>query len=209
MSKKTPNQRRPRPPLVALTGGVASGKTAVSDRLAELGAAVIDTDLIAREVVEPGQPALEAIAERFGTKLIGEDGSLDRRALRDIVFNDDQARRRLEGILHPRIEARVRELIDASLDAPYILLVVPLLIETGLFGDADRIVVVDTPEAAQIERLTRRDGINEQQARNMLKAQASREQRLAKADHVIDNSGSLDRLHQQIDALHRQLLQPA
>lgn len=202
-------QRPPRPLLVALTGGIASGKTAVSDRLAALGAAVIDTDLVARELVEPGRPALEQIAETFGQQLIDENGGLDRRALRDIVFNDKQARQRLEGILHPRIEARVRELIDKSHDTAYILLVVPLLIETGLFGDADHVVVVDTPESAQIERLSRRDGIDEQQARNMLKAQATREQRLARADHVIDNSGSLEQLMEQADGLHQKLLRSA
>lgn len=190
---------------MALTGGIASGKTAVSDRLAALGAAVIDTDLIAREVVEPGQPALAEIAETFGPEVLAADGSLDRRALRQIVFKDDTARHRLESILHPRIEARSRELIAEHQQAPYIVLVVPLLIETGLFSDAKRIVVVDTPESVQIQRLTQRDGIDEQQARNILATQATRQQRLDRATDVLDNSRSLARLMEQVDRLHAHL----
>lgn len=191
---------------MALTGGIASGKTAVSDRLAALGAAVIDTDLIAREVVEPGQAALEEIAKGFGHEVLAADGSLDRRALRRIVFNDETARHRLENILHPQIEARVRERIAEQHQAPYVLLVVPLLIETGLFNDADHIVVVDTPESVQIQRLTQRDGIDEQQARNILAAQASRQQRLERATHIIDNGDSLEALLQQVERLHEELI---
>jgi dephospho-CoA kinase len=201
------NQRRQRPPLVALTGGIASGKTAVSDRLAELGAAVIDTDLIAREVVEPGQPALSEIAEAFGAKLITPEGNLDRRALREIVFADPGARKRLEAILHPRIVERVQQGIEQHTDAPYIVLVVPLLIETGLFKDAEHIVVVDVPEQTQIDRLTRRDGISPAQAQNILAAQATRQQRLAHATHVLDNTGSLEELLEQVDQLHQKLTQ--
>lgn len=201
------NQRRHRPPLVALTGGIASGKTAVSDRLAELGAAVIDTDLIAREVAAPGQPALTEVAEAFGSRLITPEGNLDRRALREIVFADPDARKRLEAILHPRIVERVKQGIEQHTDAPYIVLVVPLLIETGLFKDAEHIVVVDVPEQIQIDRLTRRDDITQAQAQNILAVQATRQQRLAHATHVLDNSGSLEKLLEQIDRLHRKLTQ--
>jgi dephospho-CoA kinase len=201
----TSNQRRQRPPLVALTGGIASGKTAVSDRLAELGAAIIDTDLIARELVEPDQPALTEIAEAFGSELITPEGSLDRRALREIVFANSDARQRLEAILHPRIVEQVQQDIAQHKDAPYIVLVVPLLIETGLFKDAEHIVVVDVPEQTQIDRLTRRDDISPAQAQNILAAQATRQQRLAHATHVLDNSGSLEELFKQIDRLHQKL----
>lgn len=205
MGNNASNQRRHRPPLVALTGGIASGKTAVSNRLAELGAAVIDTDLVAREVVEPGQPALSEIANAFGAKLITPEGNLDRRALREIVFADPGARKRLEAILHPRIVERVQQDIEQHTDAPYIVVVVPLLIETGLFKDAEHIVVVDTPEQIQIDRLTRRDDISPAQAQNILAAQATRQQRLAHATHILDNSGSLEQLLEQIDQLHQEL----
>ncbi|TVQ38520.1 MAG: dephospho-CoA kinase [Wenzhouxiangella sp.] len=199
------NSDRQRPLLVALTGGIASGKTAVSDRLAALGAQVIDTDLIARKVVEPGQPGLAAILEAFGKEVIRDDGRLDRAELRARIFEDAASRQRLENLLHPLIKARVEQDIATSTDSPYIVLVVPLLVETGLFTDADRIVVVDVPEATQLERLTRRDGGDERQARAILAAQASRRQRLDKATDVIDNSGSLAELQAQVDSLHERL----
>jgi dephospho-CoA kinase len=196
-----------RSPLrVALTGGIAAGKTAVSDRLAALGAAVIDTDLIAREVVEPGQPGLKEIAAIFGEEVLGSDGGLNRQALRQLVFNDDHARRRLESILHPRIEASARARIKRHQQAPYIVLVVPLLVETGLFSDVDQVVVVDVPESTQIQRLIERDGIDEQQARKILASQASRQQRLDLADHVLTNNGSLTQLREQVDRLHQTLI---
>ena len=192
--------RRPEsgPPVIALTGGIASGKTAVSDRLARLGAAIIDTDLIAREVVEPGQPGLDRIVETFGPKMLDEQGNLNRQAMREAVFTDDDQRRRLEGILHPLIEAEARQRIEKHQDAPLIVLVVPLLVESGLFGDVDKIVVVDVPESLQVERLERRDGMDKQQARKVLAAQASRKQRLTVADYVIDNSDSLEALERQV-----------
>lgn len=197
------NQQRPL--LVALTGGIASGKTAVSDRLADRGAVVIDTDLIAREVVEPGQPGLAAIVEAFGSEMLDADGSLDRAAMRQRVFSDPDSRKRLEGILHPLIAERVKQRIASEQDADYLLLVVPLLVESGLFLDADRIVVVDVPQSVQIKRLARRDSSSEQQVRAILASQASREQRLNVATDVIDNSGSLAELEDAVDRLHRSL----
>ncbi len=184
--------------MFALTGGIASGKSAVSDQLAELGATIIDTDMIAREVVEPGQPGLQQVVEAFGKEVLDTDGHLDRRQLRERVFADEQERKRLEAILHPLIESRVRECIAASRDAPMIVLVVPLLVESGLFGDVDGVIVVDVPEPIQIERLLRRDGIDKDQAESILAAQATREQRLAVADFVVDNSGSLEALEEQV-----------
>ena len=193
---------RPRP-VIALTGGIASGKTAVSDRFSALGASVIDTDRIAREVVVPGSEGLARIVDAFGDELLGPSGELDRRALRDRIFADADARARLERILHPRIEARARAAIRAA-DGPYVVLVVPLLIESGLFGDADRVLVVDVPESLQLDRLTARDGVTLDQARAALTAQATREQRLAVADDVIENTGTLEALDEQVRRLDRE-----
>lgn len=205
MSSETGNRQGRRPLLVALTGGVASGKTSVSDGLAELGAPVIDTDLIAREMVAPGKPGLKHVVEAFGPDIVGEDGALDRGKLREVVFSSDEERRKLESILHPLIEAEARRRVDEYPDADYVVLVVPLLVESGVFGDADRVVVVDAPQTVQIERLMRRDSVDETQARAMLQAQASRDERLAAADHVIDNSATLNQLQAQVERLHRRL----
>lgn len=188
--------------VVALTGGVASGKTAVSDRFAELGVPIIDTDVIAREVVAAGSGGLAAIETAFGAAMITADGTLDRAALRRKIFDEPGARTRLEDILHPRIaEAARRQL--AALEAPYAILVVPLLIESGLFSDADRVLVVDVPESLQIERLMQRDGSTREQAEAMLAAQTSREQRLARADDTIENTGTLAELNARVDELDR------
>ncbi len=201
--------RHARPMLVVLTGGVASGKTAVSDRLAELGVPVIDTDLIARQVVAPGSPGLDRVVEAFGRNVLSDGQQLDRQLLGELVFRDEAARQRLESILHPLIEADARHQIAAQADADYVVLVVPLLVETGLFEDADRVVVVDLPEARQIERLMQREQIDAAQARLRLDAQASRSQRLAAATDVIDNSGELFELDDQVRRLHARLLKLA
>ncbi len=192
--------------LVALTGGIASGKTAVSNRLAALGAAVVDTDLVAREVVAPGQAGLDSLIEAFGEEILTSDQQLDRQRLAEVIFADPDQRRTLEALLHPLIEARTRELIQAHADAPYVLVVVPLLVESGLFADADRVVVVDVPEDIQIERLRGRNHLTDQQARQMIAAQASRDQRLQRANHVIDNSTCLADLDRQVQRLHQELL---
>lgn len=190
------------PLVVVLTGGVASGKTAVSDHLAELGVPVMDTDVIAREVVRPGEPGLAQIVETFGRDVLDANGELDRRKLRREIFSDEKKRRRLEGILHPLIEARTRERIRKAADHAYVVVVVPLLVETGVFGDADAVVVVDVPERLQIERLMERDDMTADQAQAMLDAQAGRDERLAIADFVIDNSGARDRLRKEVERLH-------
>lgn len=194
------------PLVVALTGGIASGKTAVSDFLATLGVPVVDTDLIARQVVEPGQPGLAAIQAHFGPGLADSDGQLDRKALARQVFSDPAARQQLEALLHPLIEAEARRQITVYAGADYVLLVVPLLVESGLFGDVDQVVVVDVPESIQQDRLARRDGLQPAETAARLQAQASRAERLARADVVLDNSGSLEALHQAALELHQRLV---
>lgn len=194
-----------RPLLVALTGGIASGKTAVSDGLARLGATIIDTDLIAREVVAPGTPGLDRIREYFGSEVLNPDGSLNRAELRCRVFSNPRDRTMLEAITHPLIEGEVKARIAAADQADYIVLVVPLLVESGLFGDVDRVVVVDVPEQVQIERLTARDDIDVEQAKAIIRSQATRQSRLAIADHVIDNRSTLADLDEQIQVLDQSL----
>lgn len=194
------------PPLrIGLTGGIASGKSAVANEFASLGIPVIDADLISRELVEPGQPALAKILEVFGRGVLDPSGHLDRRRLRDIVFADPAQRKRLEDILHPAVRA---ELSRRSLEStgPYQILVVPLLVENRLDYLVDRIVVVDAPESTQVERLVARDGVDSDQARRILAAQASRAARLAAADDIIINTGSLPDLKAQVAELHAKYL---
>lgn len=193
---------------IGLTGGIASGKSTVANMFAALGVPVIDTDVIAREIVAPGQPALEEIVAAFGADLLGPDGSLDRRALRARVFADPADRHRLEGILHPRIRNRTLELAAAA-GGPYQVIVVPLLVESGFDRQVDEVVVVDCPEAEQVHRLTTRDGETAQQASRMLAAQVGRAARIAAADTVIDNSGDLRATRAQVQALHQRYLRQA
>mgnify|MGYP001816776141 CR=1 FL=1 len=185
---------------VALTGGIASGKSTLADMFAELGVAVIDTDIIAREVVQAGQPALREIRKRFGREVIDAVGNLDRRALRNIVFADEQARLDLEAILHPRIGAETRRQAEAA-PGPYQIIVVPLLVGSPLLGFVDRVLVVDCDEDLQIQRLLARDTETVEQARRILAAQASREARLAIADDIIDNNQDLDDTRHQVREL--------
>lgn len=193
---------------VGLTGGIASGKTTVANTLEELGAAVIDTDVIAREVVAPGQPALAEVRHRFGDAIIGTNGALDRRRLREIVFADPGARRDLEAILHPRIRFETLRQAERA-GGPYQVIVVPLLTGSELAAAMDRILVVDCDEETQIRRLLDRDAESVEQARRILEAQASRDERLAIADDVIDNNGTLAELREATVAIHRQYLERA
>jgi dephospho-CoA kinase len=202
------SKRRANPLRIGLTGGIASGKSTVADMFADLGVPVIDTDVIAREVVAPGQPALQEIREAFGAEVIAEDGSLDRPAMRALVFGDDEARRRLEAILHPRIGAATREQA-ANAGGTYQIIVVPLLLESSLRAFVDRVLVVDCEEDTQVARLLARDAESESQARRMLAAQASRAERLAIADDVIANEGDLDDTREQVRRLHRHYLDEA
>ncbi len=192
-----------RPFRVALTGGIASGKTTVANLFAAHGIPLIDSDVIAREVVEPGQPALAAVAQAFGSDVLGADGRLDRRRLRDIIFSDPTARVRLEAILHPAIRAEMeRQAALAAGAGPYMVLVIPLLAEGGRRDRADRVLVVDVPEAVQVERLMARDMVSREQAEASLQAQASRAARLAIADDVVTNTGRVEDLRKQVTRLH-------
>jgi dephospho-CoA kinase len=197
------------PPFrVALTGGIASGKSTVADMFAALGVPVIDTDLIAREVVEPGRPALREVVAAFGPGVLGADGRLDRRRLREIVFSDAAARRRLEAILHPAIRADMEEQSRRA-GGPYQMLVIPLLAEGGRRDHVDRVLLVDVPESVQVERLMRRDGVTSSQALASLGAQATREARRAIADDVVENTGPVEALRERVAVLHREYLQLA
>lgn len=190
-----------RPLRIGLTGGIASGKSTVAELFAGKGVPVIDTDVIAREVVEPGKPALDEIREAFGEAVIRDDGTLDRAAMRRIVFEDPAKRARLESILHPRIRDETFA-HAAEENGDYLVIVVPLMVESPMRDRMDRILVVDVPEATQLERLLARDAESPEQARRMMAAQAGRDERLAIADDVIDNGGSLEATRQQVDALH-------
>ena len=188
------------PLRIGLTGGIASGKSTVAEMFAELGAPVIDTDVIAREVVEKGEPALDQIRERFGEQVLDAGGNLDRRELRRQIFADTGARHDLEAILHPRIGRETRRQADAA-GGPYQLIVVPLLLGSPLTQYVDRILVVDCDEETQIERLLARDAETLEQAQRMLAAQSSREERLAIADDVVRNDRSLGQTRRQVKAL--------
>ncbi len=187
--------------VIGLTGGIGSGKSTVADALAARGAGVIDTDLIARELTEPGQPTLGEIAATFSGDLIGSDGRLDRDALRALVFSDPEARARLEAILHPRIKDRMVERL-AALDASYAVLVIPLLFETNQDTLADRVLVVDVPETVQRERVRRRSGLTDSEIDRIIASQISRTERLARADDILDNSGDLPALSEQVERIH-------
>jgi dephospho-CoA kinase len=169
---------------------------------------VIDTDIIAREVVEPGQPALAAVVDAFGTGVLAADGRLDRPRLRERIFGDAEARRRLEAILHPAIRAEMERQSRAA-GGSYQVLVIPLLVEGGRRDHIDRVLVVDVPEATQIERLVRRDGVSRDQADAALRAQASRDARLAFADDVIENTGDVAALETRVAKLHGNYLRRA
>jgi dephospho-CoA kinase len=189
--------------VVALTGGIASGKSATAQRFAQLGVPVFDADLIARELVAPGQPALAQIAAVFGADIISAAGELERQRLRDHVFADAQERRRLEAILHPPIRAALLARAQ-SCTKPYCVLAIPLLIECrDDYFWVDRVLTTDVPRAEQIIRLRRRDGIDELLAERVLQSQAPRERRLALANDVIDNTGPLAALDATVGRLHR------
>ncbi|MDH3339291.1 MAG: dephospho-CoA kinase [Gammaproteobacteria bacterium] len=195
-------QHAKKPLRVGLTGGIASGKSTVADMFRVLGAAVIDTDVIAREVVTPGRPALAQIRRAFGESMIRKDGTLDRNAMRQLVFSDEAARRELEAILHPRIQAEARRQADEA-GGEYQIIVIPLLVESSLKSFVDRILVVDCDTDTQIRRLLARDAESEKQARRILAAQTSRDERLAIADDVITNDGPLTDTKRQVAALHK------
>ena len=180
--------------VVGLTGGIGSGKTAATDFLAQQGITIVDADLASRIVVEPGQPALQRIADHFGAHVLTEAGELDRRALRDIVFADPEALKTLEGITHPAIGEELRRQIAES-QSPYTILVSPLLLETSQKTLVDRILVIDAPAEVQVKRTMARDHVPEAQVAAIMKAQMERTERLDQADDVVENHGSLQALH--------------
>jgi dephospho-CoA kinase len=192
---------RRKPFLVGLTGGIASGKSTVSDLFAALGVEVIDADVIAREVVAPGSAALEAIRARFGAEVLESAGALRREALRARIFAQPEERRWLEALLHPLIRGETMRRIEAS-QAPYVILAVPLLLESGEYDYVDRVLVVDLEPALQLERAMRRDHSDEGNIRRIMAAQLPRERRLAQADDVIHNDDSLLALREKVRALH-------
>jgi len=191
---------------VGLTGGIGSGKSTVADCFAALGVPVIDTDVIARELTAPGSAALEAIRSVFGATVMQADGTLDRAALRRRVFADSAARHQLEAILHPRIRQVVEQKL-ATLSAPYALIVIPLLVETGGYRDVlNRVLVVDCPEAVQIARVMARSGLVHDEIKAILAAQAGRAERLVVADDIIVNAASLEALRAEVAVLHQRYL---
>jgi dephospho-CoA kinase len=189
------------PLRIALTGGIASGKTTVANLFADLGVPLIDTDVIARQVVEPGEPALAAVVAAFGADVLDAEGHLDRRRMRALIFSNSSARQRLEAILHPAIRAEM-ERQSREAGGPYQVLVIPLLAEGRQRDHVDRVLLVDVPEELQVQRLMMRDGVTHEQARASLRAQATRAERLAMADDVLRNTGQVDELRQQVAALH-------
>lgn len=191
--------------VVAVTGGIASGKSAVCDRLAEHGAVVIDADVISRELVAPGQPALAEIVALFGQGMLDDGGALRRRALRERIFSDADARLKLEAILHPKVRLILQQRARAAA-CPYAVLAIPLLIESGHYQWVDRIIAVDVDEATQIKRLMQRDAVAEPLAASMLAAQANRHQRLSIARDVLVNDADLCTLQQMTDRLHLVLI---
>jgi dephospho-CoA kinase len=194
---------------IGLTGGIASGKSTVSQRFLELGVPVIDADLAARAVVEPGTPGLALVANRFGPSVLDANGNLDRAALRNLIFKDPAARKSLDAILHPLIRAAMEKQAE-NVPGPYLVMVIPLLVESGNARDrVDRVLVVDVDEAVQLQRVQARDGSSPEQAGAILAAQSSRSGRLAAADDVLPNSMTVADLRQAVDNLHQKYLQIA
>jgi dephospho-CoA kinase len=189
------------PLRIGLTGGIASGKSTVAEQFSKLGIPIIDTDIIAREVVAIGSPGIEEVQKRFGDGVIDESGNLDRAAMRKLIFLDDAARSDLEAILHPRIGAEVRRQAE-TVGGPYQIIAVPLVVSSQLLQFVDRVLVVDCEESTQLERLLKRDAGTIGEAQRILAAQSSRDERLAIADEVVTNDSDLQHLQDQVTALH-------
>ena len=191
--------------VIGLTGGIGSGKSTVAELFKKRNIPVIDTDVLARELVKPGQLALQEIVKAFGKTVIQSNGELDRQALAKITFQDNSARKKLEAILHPKIRQLMTDQIN-RVSAPYVIAVIPLLVETGQTNQVDHILLVDCPEETQINRVKQRDHRDEQQIREILDAQASRQIKLAAADDVIENQGEISDLDAKIEKLHQKYL---
>jgi len=194
--------------VIAVTGGIGSGKSTAVDLFKKHGVPVIDTDEISRKLVVPGRPALESIVSTFGKEFLNPDGSLNRSRLRKHIFTHTQERKKLEAILHPLIQQQVLNKLK-TIDAPYCLVVIPLLAETGNQYPHHRVLVIDIDRHTQVQRTMSRDSVDEPTANRILDTQVSREQRLALATDIIDNTGSLEQLTEQVNALHKKYMQLA
>ena len=191
--------------IIGLTGGIGSGKTAVSETFEKLGITVVDADLASRVVVEKGKPCLEEIAKHFGNDILNENDELNRAKLREIIFNSDSEKLWLESLLHPAIAEQIKDELNAS-KSPYTILVSPLLLETNQRDFCDKVLVVDVPIELQMERTTKRDGVSEDQVKSIIKSQINRDERLQLADEIIINEGSIEDLEMIVRELHKKLI---
>ena len=191
--------------IIGLTGGIGSGKTAVSETFEKLGITVVDADLASRVVVEKGKPCLEEIAKHFGDDILNENDELNRAKLREIIFNSDSEKLWLESLLHPAIAEQIKDELNAS-KSPYTILVSPLLLETNQRDFCDKVLVVDVPIELQMERTTKRDGVSEDQVKSIIKSQINRDERLQLADEIILNEGSIEDLEMIVRELHKKLI---
>ena len=191
--------------IIGLTGGIGSGKTAVSETFEKLGITVVDADLASRVVVEKGKPCLEEIAKHFGDDILNENDELNRAKLREIIFNSDSEKSWLESLLHPAIAEQIKDELNAS-KSPYTILVSPLLLETNQRDFCDKILVVDVPIEIQMERTTKRDGVSEDQVKSIIKSQINRDERLQLADEIIINEGTIEDLEVIVRELHEKLI---
>ena len=191
--------------IIGLTGGIGSGKTAVSETFEKLGITVVDADLASRVVVEKGKPCLEEIAKHFGDAILNENDELNRAKLREIIFNSDSEKLWLESLLHPAIAEQIKDELNAS-KSPYTILVSPLLLETNQRDFCDKVLVVDVPIELQMERTTKRDGVSEDQVKSIIKSQINRDERLQLADEIIINEGSIEDLEMIVRELHEKLI---
>jgi len=188
--------------IIGLTGGIGSGKTAVSDTFKSLGINIIDADVSSRSVVKKGQPALDDIKAHFGDDILDSENSLDRAKLREIIFKNPDERVWLEKLLHPKIAEHIKDQLESS-ESPYCILVSPLLLETEQKSYCSFVLVVDVPEESQIARTAKRDGVSEEQVKNIISAQIDREKRLEQADEIIINDGSMEELREKVMVLHK------
>ena len=191
--------------IIGLTGGIGSGKTAVSDTFKSLGIDIVDADVSSRRVVEKGQPALDDIQAHFGDGILDSENKLDRTKLREIIFKNPQERVWLEKLLHPKIAEHIKDQLESS-NSPYCILVSPLLLETEQKSYCSFVLVVDVPEESQIARTAKRDGVSEEQVKNIISAQIDREKRLEQADEIIINDGSMEELQEKVIVLHTKYL---
>ena len=191
--------------IIGLTGGIGSGKTAVSDTFKSLGIDIVDADVSSRRVVEKGQPALDDIQAHFGDGILDSENNLDRAKLREIIFKNPQERVWLEKLLHPKIAKHIKDQLESS-NSPYCILVSPLLLETEQKSYCSFVLVVDVPEESQIARTAKRDGVSEEQVKNIISAQIDREKRLEQADEIIINDGSMEELKEKVVVLHTKYL---